>query len=174
MNVLGCDNGFSSSIVILNVDTLRIEHMEPYPRDNEVRLDAIVKEFKPVYAATEWPFMSISFAHVASTNFEILGRLKQTFELNNIPYECVRSATWRKRIKMKSVKGRENQKLASIEFAQMLFNKEDQHLLKSTKRKRENGHLVPFEFYDDNKCESALIAYYALLKWRDTNDITKK
>ena len=163
----GSDNGKSGSIVFLASDTAEIVHIEQYPQSAK-RLYQLFNYFKPVYAATEEVFMSPGFKGVASTDYQIMGRYSQCFEMLDIPYEFIRAVSWRPKLGIKA-KGRDALKLAAIEKAKELFSEEDYQKLHWTHRVRRNGHLETIIEPDNNMCESALIAYYALLKWREKN-----
>lgn len=167
------DNGFSGYIVILSIPHGSIVHMTQYPRDNAKELYDILERYKPEYAAIEQPFMGRGFAHVSSTNYEIAGRYMQCFEMLDIKYELVRPATWRKQLGIKA-KGREEQKKASIDAAQRLFEQADHPLLKSEWRHIVDHKRVSDWVFDDNKCESALIALYALKKYEQITRETQK
>lgn len=159
--------GFSGYIVFLDTNTGRIIHIENFPR-NAKRLYEIFDIYKPVYTVVEEVFMSAGFKHVASTNYEIAGRYKQVLDMLDLKYDFARAVTWRKKLNIKA-KGRDAQKAASIEKASEIFSKEDFEALHT-----EFGRIdkvlhkrVKETLPDDNKCESALIAYYALLLWKE-------
>lgn len=157
--VLGADNGYSASLVFLTPFGA-IHHIEPYPNDAK-RLVQLLSHFKPVYAAIEEVFMAPGFKGVASSNFIIMGRYMQAFEQLDIPYETVRAVTWRKVLGIKA-KGRDAQKAAAIAYASTHFSPEDYHKLHSTYKRIVDHHRQEFFEPDNNKCESALIALYAL------------
>lgn len=163
--VLGTDNGKSGSLVFLDINTGKIAYIEQYPNDAKKLFD-LLQTFKPSYAVSEEVFMSPGFKGVASTDYQIMGRYAQCFEMLDIPYEFIRAVSWRPKVGIKG-KGRDVLKQKAIEKVQELFSSEDCEKLKTTRRMRKDGHLVPVTYMDDNKCESALIAYYALLKWRE-------
>lgn len=165
---LGTDNGKSGFLVFLNVEDNSIAYIEQYPDDAKKLYDLILT-FKPEFAVSEEVFMASGFKSVASTNFQIMGRYAQCFEMLDIPYEFKRAVSWRPKVGIKG-KGREQLKEKAIQKAKELFSEEDFKKLTTTRRIRVDGHLQPITEPDNNKCESALIAYYALLKWRENND----
>ena len=160
------DNGKSGFLVFLASDTAKIIHIEQYP-DNAKRLHQLISYFKPAYAAIEAVFMAPGFKGVASSNFEIMGRYMQTFELLDIPYEAIRAKTWRSRLGIKA-KGREACKQAAIETCKTLFEKDFDKLLSEWSH-IVGHHRVRELIPDNNKCESALIAYYALQRLGEKN-----
>ena len=162
--VMGADNGKSGFLVFLNLSG-DIVHIEQYPNDAK-RLYDLINHFRPTYATIESVFMAAGFKSVASTNFEIMGRYMQTFELLDIPYEATRAVSWRNKLNLKA-KGRENQKLAAIEYASKIFSKKDYNKLmtKYNRINKQTHHKEEFIEPDNNKCESALIAYYTLQKY---------
>ena len=162
----GIDNGKSGFIVLTDPLTMQIVHIEPYP--NPRRLYEVFAEFKPVYTIIEQVFMAPGFKSVASTNFEIMGRYKQVFDMLGLSYDCLRAVSWRSMLKIKA-KGRQQQKAASIQTAQELFTPEDFELLKTNyhRRDKELHKIVEERWPDDNKCESALISYCAALRWKE-------
>lgn len=166
--VAGSDNGKSGSIVFLATDTAEIVHIESYP-ESAKRLYQLFNYFKPVYACTEEVFMASGFKNVASTNFQIMGRYAQVFEMLDIPYHFIRAVSWRSKLGIKG-KGRELLKQASIDKARELFTEKDFEKLKWTHRIRKDGKLVWVTEEDNNMCESALIAYYTLLYWQEINN----
>lgn len=165
--VLGADNGKSGFVVLLDVDTKEIKFVDRCIEDTD-KMNDVLDSHNIVYAATEQPFMASGFSHVSSTNFEILGRYKYAFEQYGIDYTVVRPATWRKKLNIKA-KGRDAQKAASIEKASELFSKEDFEALHTEfgRIDKELHKRVKELLPDDNKCESALIAYYALQIWEE-------
>lgn len=166
--VCGCDNGKTGSIVVLDAADAHIIEVIPYSDCDAKKLYDTFNYYKPEYTVLEECFMSAGFAHVASTNFEILGRYQQVLEMLNLSYNRVRAVSWRAKLKIKA-KGRPAQKAAAIKYAEELFSKEDYQKLHTTYRRRdkEQHKLITEVWPDDNKCESALIAYYALLTWRE-------
>lgn len=165
--VAGSDNGKSGSIVFLRTDTAEIVHIESYSNDAK-RLYRLFEHFKPVYACSEEVFMSPGFRGVASTDYQIMGRYSQVFEMLDIPYHFVRAKSWRPKLGIKG-KGRDFLKQAALDKAKELFSEEDYKKLHWTHRVRKDGKLVWISEPDNNMCESALIAYYALQHWRETN-----
>jgi len=165
--IFGSDNGLSSSLVFLASDTAEIIHIESYPRDAK-RLYQLLSYFKPVYAATEEVFMSPGFKGVASTDYQIMGRYSQCFEMLDIPYEFIRAVSWRPKLGIKG-KGRDLLKQLAIEKAKELFSEKDYQKLHWTHNVIRDHKRVQVTEPDNNMCESALIAYYALLKWREKN-----
>ena len=165
--VLGADNGKSGFLVFLNLSG-DIIYIEQFP-DNAKRLYELVNHFKPVYATIEAVFMAAGFKSVASTNFEIMGRYKQVLEMLNISYEATRAVSWRKKLNIKA-KGRENQKLAAIQQASKIFSDEDYKKLwtRYNKINKQTHHKEEIFEPDNNKCESALIAYYSLKIYSET------
>lgn len=163
--VLGADNGKSGSLVFLDIQTSQIHHIEPYPNDAK-RLNYLIQYFKPKYAAIEEVFMAPGFKGVASSNFIIMGRYMQVFEELDIPYETVRAVSWRKRLGIKA-KGRDAQKEAAISYASTHFSNDSYQKLFSTYKVIENHKRVEKTSPDNNKCESALIALYALQKFKE-------
>lgn len=171
--VVGSDNGYSGWLVFINTETEKIDHIEQYPRDDAKRLYELLKQYNPEFAITEQPFMAAGFRGVATSNFEILGRYKQTFELLDIPYDCVRATSWRSKLGIKAtathnekgepISKRDSNKFAAIDYAREVFKDQFELLeckegyLDKEEHKRKY-RIVP----DDNKVESALIAYYAL------------
>ena len=167
MNLIcGIDNGYSGYMVFIDLKTMSIHALESYPREEQKQLFYIFQKYKPIKVIMEQPFITTGFKGVSSSNYEILGRYSQTLEFLNIPYETVRVSTWRKYLGIKA-KGREENKKASIQKAQELFNEKDFLKLHSTKNTNINHKRVPVDYVDDNKCESALIAYYATQKYLD-------
>ena len=166
--IFGSDNGYSASLVFLDL-TGHIIHIESYP-DDAKRFYQLIEHFKPVYAATEEVFMAPGFKGVASSNFIILGRYKQVFEMLDIPYETVRAVSWRAKLGIKA-KGRDNQKQAAIDYSATHFSEEDYQKLwtKYNKLNKETHHKEEHFDPDNNKCESALIALYALQKYKETH-----
>lgn len=166
--VCGSDNGKSGFLVFLSLDA-QIIHIEQYPNDAK-RLHQLLSHFKPVYFATEQPFNAGGFKHVVDTNFEILGRYKQVLELLDLPYETIRAVSWRAKLGIKA-KGRENQKQAAIEYASTHFSNADYQKLHTTYKKinKETHRKEVLCDPDNNKCESALIALYALQKYKETH-----
>ena len=164
--IMGADNGKTGFLVFLASDNAEIIHIEQYP-DDAKRLHQLISYFKPAYATIEAVFMAPGFKGVASSNFEIMGRYMQTFELLDIPYETARAKTWRAHLGIKA-KGREACKQAAIETCKTLFEK-DYGKLHSDWSHIVDHHRVIELVPDNNKCESALIAYYALQKWREKN-----
>ena len=164
--IIGADNGKSGFLVFMNTDR-HIIHIEQYPNDAK-RLYQLIEYFKPVYAAIEEVFMAPGFKGVASSNFEIMGRYKQVFEMLDIPYETVRAVSWRAKLGIKA-KGRDNQKQAAIDYSATHFSKEDYQKLwtKYNKLNKETHHKEEHFDPDNNKCESALIALYALQKYKE-------
>lgn len=175
--VMGADNGYSGYLVFLDVETAKIVHIEQYPRDNAHRLYFLLSMYNPQYAVVEQPFMAGGFRGVASSNFEILGRYKQCFELLDIKYDTVRATSWRKVLKIKAtathnekgeqISSRDSNKFAAIDFAKEIFA-EQFNLLEC-----EEGHIVNHKRVksivpDDNKVESACIAYYTLQTYKET------
>lgn len=158
--VVGSDNGLTGSTVFLDTETKKIVHIENCST-NAKRLYELLQTYKPVYAATEEVFMSPGFRGVASVGFQVMGRYMQTFELLDIPYETIRAVSWRAALGIKA-KGRDNQKEAAIVRCMDMFDLEDQEKLKTPWRHLVNRHYVTEIVFDNNKCESALIAYYAL------------
>ena len=161
--VCGADNGFSGFIVFIDTKTSKIEYIEQYPRDNSKHLYELFNKYKPVYTALEQPFITRGFSHVSSTNYEIFGRYCQVLEMLDLKYESVRASSWRKALGIKA-KGREECKKASIEMCKLVFDENDLEKLKTTKNTIENHHRKEITFFDDNKCESALISLYSLNK----------
>lgn len=161
----GSDNGRSGSIVFLASDTAEIVHIESYPNSAK-RLYQLFNYFKPAYAVSEEVFMSPGFRGVASTDFQIMGRYAQVFEMLDIPYDFVRAKSWRPVIGIKG-KGRDELKRLAISKAKEIFSEKDFEQLKWTHRVRKDGKLVWVTEEDNNMCESALIAYYALLQWKE-------
>lgn len=160
--ICGSDNGKSGSMVFLDIDSGKIVHIENYP--DAKRMYKLLTDFRPKYAVIEQVFMAAGFKNVASTNFEIMGRYKQLFELLDIPYDAVRAVSWRKALNIKA-KGRPAQKAASIVKAQELFNKDFDCLCTDYGHIKDHKRVIERE-PDDNKCESALIAYYALQQYK--------
>lgn len=163
--VLGSDNGRSGSMVFLKSDDASILHIESYPNDAK-RLYELIDYFKPVYAVSEEIFMSSGFRGVASTDYQIMGRYSQVFEMLDVPYDFVRAVSWRPKVGIKG-KGREQLKELALAKAKELFTEEDYKKLHWTHRVRQNGKLVWVSEPDNNMCESALIAYYALQQWKE-------
>lgn len=164
------DNGKSGWLVFLDIETASIVHIEQYPNDAK-RLYELFSTFKPVYAVSEEVFMSSGFKGVASTDYQIMGRYSQCFEMLDIPYHFIRAVSWRPKVGIKG-KGRDQLKQLAIQKAKELFSEEDYRKLHWTHRVRRDGHLVEITEPDNNMCESALIAYYALQYWR--NDYAKR
>lgn len=166
--LLSADNGFSGSVVLIEPSTLHIVHIELYP--SAKRLYQVLVDFRPINATIEQVFMAPGFRGVASSNFEIMGRYMQTFELLDIPYETVRAVSWRKTLGIKA-KGRPAQKAASIERAKELFSAEDFDKLCTnyTRIDKTLHKKVTERWPDDNKCESALIGVHAAYKLREQN-----
>ena len=162
--ICGIDNGYSGFMVFLDIRTKNIHAIESYPRDDQKQLFYIFQKYKPVKVIMEQPFITRGFKGVSSSNYEILGRYSQTLEFLNIPYETVRVSSWRKYLGIKA-KGREECKKASIQKCQELFNEKEFIKLHSTKNANINHKRTQVDYVDDNKCESALIAYYALQKY---------
>ena len=162
----GSDNGFSGSVVLLEPTTMKLVHIEPYP--NAKRMYQLIEDFRPMYAAIEQVFMAPGFRGVASSNFEIMGRYMQMFELLDVPYETVRAVSWRAKLGIKA-KGRPAQKAASIAKAKELFSPEefDRLCTDYTRIDKTLHKKVTERWPDDNKCESALIAYYAAMVWKE-------
>lgn len=166
--VLGADNGKTGCLVFLDTDTGKIEEIQWYPNDSAKRLYELIEKYKPVYTVLEKPFMGPGFKNVASTNFEILGRYAQVLDMLDLKYDAIRAVTWRAKLKIKA-KGRQQQKEASIQTAAQLFSEEDYMKLHSEWKSinkelhKKEVHCTP----NDNMCESALIAYYALQIWRE-------
>lgn len=170
--IWGSDNGFSGSVVLIEPKTMQLIHIEPYP--NAKRMCQLIKDFQPMYAAIEQVFMAPGFRGVASSNFEIMGRYMQMFELLDIPYETVRAVSWRAKLGIKA-KGRPAQKAASIEKAKEIFPEKDFDRLRTdyTHIDKELHKRVTERWPDDNKCESALIGVYAAIKWKEEQNVTK-
>lgn len=162
--IAGIDNGYSGFMVFIDVKTFSICAIESYPREKQTDLFYIFQKYKPIKVIMEQPFITTGFKGVSSSNYEILGRYSQTLEFLNIPYETVRVSTWRKYLGIKA-KGREENKKASIQKCKELFNEKDYLKLHTTKNTIINHKRVPTDYIDDNKCESALIAYYAVQKY---------
>lgn len=158
--ILGADNGKTGFLVFLEADTGKVAHMTWYPNGDAKELYRLIETYKPVYAVIEQVFMAPGFKGVASSNFEIMGRYMQCFEMLDIPYDCVRAMTWRSRLGIKA-KGRPAQKAASIAKATELYPEEEHKLFYSEIKKIENHKKVTYNVPDDNKAESMLIAYYA-------------
>ena len=163
---IGCDNGWSGHIVVLNPNTMQLVHIEPFP--DAKRLYQVFEEFTPLYTVIEQVFMAPGFKGVASSNFEIMGRYKQVFEMLNLEYDCVRAVSWRAKLGIKA-KGRPAQKAASIAKAKELFSPEefDRLCTDYTRIDKTLHKKVTERWPDDNKCESALIAYYAAMVWKE-------
>lgn len=169
--VWGSDNGLSGSVVLLDINDGHIVHIEPYP--NAKRMYQLIKDFQPLQATIEQVFMAPGFRGVASSNFEIMGRYMQLFELLDVPYDTVRAVSWRAKLGIKA-KGRPAQKAASIAKSKELFSEKDFDKLNSnyTRLDKELHKRVTERWPDDNKCESALIAYYTWIIWKEQNDRT--
>ena len=160
--------GFSGSVVLLEPTTMKLVHIEPYP--NAKRMYQLIEDFRPMYAAIEQVFMAPGFRGVASSNFEIMGRYMQMFELLDVPYETVRAVSWRAKLGIKA-KGRPAQKAASIAKAKELFSPEEFNRLCTdyTRIDKTLHKRVTERWPDDNKCESALIGVYSAMKWIESN-----
>lgn len=159
--VLGADNGYSGSLVFVNIDTGKIAHVEQYPRWNAKRLYGLIEAFRPAYACTEEVFMSRGFKGVASNDFQVMGRYSQCFEMLDIPYHFVRAVSWRPVVGVKA-KGRDNLKEAAIARCREIFDDAEWEMLQWTHRVIRDHKRVEVTEPDNNKCESALIAIYAL------------
>lgn len=164
--IAGADNGVSASWVFLDFDTEKIYHIEPY---NPKTMYEVFKKYKPKYVVLEEVFMSPGFKSVAHVGFEVLGRTKQVLEMLEIPYDTARAKTWRAYLNIKA-KGREQCKEAAIKRCSEVFDDEDYHKLWSEWRHidKETHKRVSEMIPDNNKCESALIALYALRKYKET------
>lgn len=162
--VCGIDNGFSGFMVFLNCKTKEIVQMLSYPKQNPIELFKIFETYRPKHVVLEQPFITMGFKGVSSSNYEILGRYSQTLEYLNISYNTVRVQEWRKFLNIKA-KGREANKQASIEKCKELFNEDNFRFFYSKKGSIVNHKRVEVKYIDDNKCESALIAYYAAQKY---------
>lgn len=181
--VVGSDNGYSGHLVFLDTTDGHIVHIEQFPRDNAKRLYELLEEYRPIYAITEQPFMGPGFRGVASSNFEILGRYKQTFELLDIPYDTLRATSWRKELNIKAtathnelgepISKRDSNKFAAISYAREHFTEEDFHKLETEEGYIEDHHRKVRIVPDDNKVESACIALYALKYYREHNNYAK-
>lgn len=170
--VIGCDNGYSGHIVALDIDDGHIVHIEPYP--NSKRLYTVFKAFEPLQTTIEEVFMASGFRGVASSNFKIMGHYEQVFEMLDLPYNEVRAVSWRAKLGIKA-KGRPAQKAASIAKAKELFSEKDFDKLCTdyTHIDKELHKRVTERWPDDNKCESALIAYYTWLRWKEEQNVHK-
>jgi hypothetical protein len=175
----GVDNGFSGFIVMLTEQN-KIVAVEPYPRNEESKLFDIFEKYKPSYTIMEKPFMAGGFAKVASSDFEILGRYKQTLSYLDLPYDTALARSWRKVLglqitaanneKGEPIGKRDLWKFAAIEYARKLFDEEDFEKLCVDWREHENerkGPLIDKHGPDDNMVESALLAVYSRKVWEE-------